>query len=243
MENFIKTVTGVNTAVNNFVWGIPMLVLLVGTGILMTALTKGFQVLRFKYWRDQTIGSIFKDRKITAHTGKDDKSISQFQSLCTALAATIGTGNIAGVSAAIISGGPGAIFWMWIVALFGMMTNFSENVLGIFYRRKNAAGEWQGGAMYYLRDGLGSYKGCKQVGAVLAVLFSLFCVVASFGIGNMSQINSIAVNMQNSFSVTPLVTYNFSPRRPNAFFSCLRCVCPSSSTNNTYNCYTQAHGL
>lgn len=206
MENFIKTVTGVNTAVNNFVWGIPMLVLLVGTGILMTALTKGFQVLRFKYWRDQTIGSIFKDRKITAHTGKDDKSISQFQSLCTALAATIGTGNIAGVSAAIISGGPGAIFWMWIVALFGMMTNFSENVLGIFYRRKNAAGEWQGGAMYYLRDGLGSYKGCKQVGAVLAVLFSLFCVVASFGIGNMSQINSIAVNMQNSFSVTPLVT-------------------------------------
>lgn len=206
MEGFVKSVETVNGAVNGFVWGLPMLVLLVGTGILMTVLTKGFQVLRFKYWRDKTIGSIFKDRKITAHTGKDDKAISQFQSLCTALAATIGTGNIAGVAAAIISGGPGAIFWMWIVAIFGMMTNFSENVLGIFYRRKNAAGEWQGGAMYYLRDGLGSYKGCKQIGKVLAVLFSIFCVVASFGIGNMSQINSIATNMENSFHITPLVT-------------------------------------
>lgn len=206
MENVIKTITDVNGVVNNFVWGLPMLVLLVGTGILMTALTKGFQVLRFKYWRDKTIGSIFKDRKITAHTGKDDKSISQFQSLCTALAATIGTGNIAGVAAAIISGGPGAIFWMWIVAIFGMMTNFSENVLGIFYRRKNAAGEWQGGAMYYLRDGLGGHKNCKYIGKVLAVLFSIFCVLASFGIGNMSQINSIAGNMKSAFNIPTYIT-------------------------------------
>ncbi len=206
MEEFIKSVTDVNGAVNGFVWGLPMLILLVGTGILMTILTKGFQVLRFKHWKDQTIGKIFKDKKVTAHTGKDDQSISQFQSLCTALAATIGTGNIAGVSAAIISGGPGAIFWMWIVALFGMMTNFSENVLGIFYRRKNEKGEWHGGAMYYLRDGLGSYKHCKTIGKVLAVLFSIFCVLASFGIGNMSQINSIATNMENSFHIDPVVT-------------------------------------
>ncbi len=206
MEKFIELVTDVNGAVNGFVWGLPMLVLLVGTGILMTILTQGFQLRRYKHWRDNTIGSIFKDKKVTAHTGKDDKSISQFQSLCTALAATIGTGNIAGVAAAIISGGPGAIFWMWIVAIFGMMTNYSENVLGIFYRRKNKAGEWQGGAMYYLRDGLGSHKGFKQIGAVLAVLFSIFCVVASFGIGNMSQINSIATNMENSFHIPPLVT-------------------------------------
>ena len=206
MEQFIAAVTDVNSAVNGFVWGIPMLILLVGTGILMTILTKGFQVLRYKHWKAETIGKIFKDKKVTAHTGKDDKSISQFQSLCTALAATIGTGNIAGVSAAIISGGPGAIFWMWIVALFGMMTNFSENVLGIFYRRRNAKGEWQGGAMYYLQDGLGGHKGCKVIGKILAVLFGIFCVLASFGIGNMSQINSIATNMENSFNVTPLVT-------------------------------------
>ena len=206
MEKFVALVTSVNNAVNGFVWGLPMLVLLVGTGILMTVLTKAFQVSHFGHWMKQTIGGIFTNKHITAHTGKEDKSISQFQSLCTALAATIGTGNIAGVAAAIISGGPGAIFWMWIVAIFGMMTNYSENVLGIFYRRKNDKGEWQGGAMYYLRDGLGGYKGFKQVGAVLAVLFSCFCVLASFGIGNMSQINSIAVNMKASFSVPPLAT-------------------------------------
>lgn len=206
MERLIEIVTDVNGAVNSFVWGIPMLVLLVGTGILMTVLTKGFQVSHFGHWMKHTIGGIFTNRHVTAHTDKEDKAISQFQSLCTALAATIGTGNIAGVAAAIIAGGPGAIFWMWIVAIFGMMTNYSENVLGIFYRRKNDKGEWQGGAMYYLRDGLGGHKGCKQVGAVLAVLFSAFCVLASFGIGNMSQINSIAVNMKATFAVPPLVT-------------------------------------
>ena len=206
MEAFVSLVEKVNDAVNGFVWGLPMLILLVGTGILMTVLTKFFQVSHFGHWMKETIGGIFTNRHITAHTGKEDKSISQFQSLCTALAATIGTGNIAGVAAAIIAGGPGAIFWMWIVAIFGMMTNYSENVLGIFYRRKNEKGEWQGGAMYYLRDGLGGYKGCKQIGAVLAVLFSCFCVLASFGIGNMSQINSIAANMKASFSIPPLVT-------------------------------------
>ena len=139
-------------------------------------------------------------------SGAEDKSISQFQSLCTALAATIGTGNIVGVSTALISGGPGAIFWMWIVAFFGMMTNYSENVLGIYYRRKNDKNEWSGGAMYYLRDGLGAKQGMKQVGAVLAVLFSVFCLLASFGIGNMSQINSIAGNMKTAFGVPSIAT-------------------------------------
>ncbi len=202
----LEVVKNVNDAVNGFVWGLPMLVLLVGTGILMTVLTKVFQVSRFGYWMKNTIGAIFKDKSITAHTGKEDRAISQFQSLCTALAATIGTGNIAGVAAAIASGGPGSIFWMWIVAIFGMMTNFSENVLGIYYRRKNADGEWSGGAMYYLQDGLGSYKGCKQLGKVLAVLFAVFCVLASFGIGNMSQINSIAQNMDVAFHIPMWVT-------------------------------------
>ncbi len=205
MESFTKTIESVNSAVNGFVWGLPMLILLVGTGILMTILTKVFQVTHFKYWVKHTIGGIFSDKKVTAHTGKSDKQISQFQSLCTALAATIGTGNIAGVAAAIASGGPGAVFWMWIVAFFGTMTNYSENVLGIYFRKRNEKNEWSGGAMYYLRDGLGAKKGCKKLGAVLAVLFSVFCVIASFGIGNMSQVNSIAVNMSSSFHVPRLV--------------------------------------
>ncbi len=202
----IELITQVNSAVNGFVWGIPMLVLLVGTGILMTVLTKVFQISHIGYWLSHTLGSIFTDKHITEHTGKDDHSISQFQSLCTALAATIGTGNIVGVASALLYGGPGAIFWMWIVAFFGMMTNYSENVLGIYYRRKNEKDEWSGGAMYYLRDGLGSKKGMKQVGAVLAVLFSIFCLLASFGIGNMSQINSIAGNMLAAFNIPKIVT-------------------------------------
>ena len=206
MSGFVELITKINTAVNDFVWGIPMLILLVGTGILMTLLTKFFQLSHIGHWWKNTIGGIFSDRHITKPTGKDDKAISQFQSLCTALAATIGTGNIVGVASALISGGPGAIFWMWIVAFFGMMTNYSENVLGIYYRRKNSQDEWCGGAMYYLKDGLGSYKGCKQIGAILAVLFSAFCLLASFGIGNMSQVNSIAANMEAAFSIPTFVT-------------------------------------
>ncbi|WP_044915579.1 alanine/glycine:cation symporter family protein [Butyrivibrio sp. WCE2006] len=206
MQNFLSIVENVNNAVNGFVWGLPMLILLVGCGILMTCLTRFFQISHFKHWIKSTVGGIFKDDHVTAHTGKEDTQISQFQSLCTALAATIGTGNIAGVAAAIAAGGPGAIFWMWVVAFFGMMTNFSENVLGIYYRRRNEKNEWCGGAMYYLKDGLGAKKGCRQVGSVLAVLFSVFCVFASFGIGNMGQINSIAVNMNSVFGIPSLVT-------------------------------------
>ncbi len=202
----VEIITKVNGAINGFVWGIPMLVLLVGTGILMTVLTKFFQLSHIGHWFKNTIGGIFSDKHITKHTDKEDQSISQFQSLCTALAATIGTGNIVGVASALISGGPGAIFWMWIVAFFGMMTNYSENVLGIYYRRKNKRDEWCGGAMYYLKDGLGSYKGFKQIGAGLAVLFSIFCVLASFGIGNMSQINSISGNMKSAFGIPAYVT-------------------------------------
>ena len=183
-----------------------MLILLVGTGILMTALTGFFQVTHIGHWFSNTLGGIFKNKHVTAHTAQHDRQISQFQSLCTALAATIGTGNIAGVAAALASGGPGAIFWMWVVAFFGMMTNYSENVLGIYYRRKNSEGEWCGGAMYYLKDGLGAKPGCKKIGGILAVLFSIFCILASFGIGNMSQINSIAVNLNTVFKIPYVVT-------------------------------------
>ncbi len=201
---FLDGVAKVNDAVNGVVWGVPALILLAFVGVLMTALTKVFQLSHIKHWMGKTIGAVFHDKHVTGHT--QDKSISQFQSLCTALAATVGTGNIVGVAGAIMVGGPGAVFWMWVIAFFGMMTNYSENVLGIFYRRKNSHGEWSGGAMYYLRDGLGSYKGCKQIGKVLAWLFSLFCLLASFGIGNMTQVNSISGNMQTAFGVPTWVT-------------------------------------
>ena len=195
----LDTVANVNDTVNGIVWGVPALALLAFVGVLMTVLTKVFQVTHFGHWMKKTIGAVFRDKQVISHT--KDKSISQFQSLCTALAATVGTGNIVGVSGAIISGGPGAVFWMWVMAFLGMMTNYSENVLGIFYRRKNSKGEWSGGAMYYLRDGLGAKKGCKAIGFILAGLFSFFCFVASFGIGNMTQVNSISGNMDAVFGV------------------------------------------
>ncbi len=203
METFFTKLTEVNGVVNSFVWGTFGLVLLVGTGILMTVLTKFFQVTHIGHWFKQTIGSVFK-KSISGHTGKKDKSISQFQSMCTALAATVGVGNIAGVASAIATGGAGAVFWMWVAAFFGMMTNFSENVLGIFYRRKNLQGEWSGGAMYYLQDGLGSKKGFKWIGKVLAVLFAIFALLASFGIGNMGQVNKIVANFQSAFKIDAL---------------------------------------
>ena len=198
MEKFFEQLTSINNVVNDFVWVRIGLVLLIGAGILMTCCTRFFQVRHIGHWWQETIGSVFrKDSNATKKT--DKKSISQFQALCTALAATIGTGNIAGVSAAIVIGGPGAVFWMWVAAFFGMMTNFSENVLGIYYRRKNKNGEWSGGAMYYLKNGLGSYKHCKGLGSVLAVLFSVFAILASFGIGNMGQVNKITLNLESAF--------------------------------------------
>ncbi len=195
----IEIITNVNDAINGAVWGWPALILLGFTGIIMTVLTKFFQVSHWGHWWHNTLGAIFRDRHVTSHTS--DRQISQFQSLCTALAATVGTGNIVGVAGAIATGGPGAVFWMWVIAFFGMMTNYSENVLGILYRRKDEKGEWHGGAMYYLRDGLGAKKNCKAIGAVLAVLFSIFCLLASFGIGNMSQVNSMVSNVNNAFGI------------------------------------------
>ena len=200
----IESITRINSAINNVVWGWPALILLGFVGILMTCLTKFFQISHIRHWMKNTIGAIFKDKHVTGHT--KDRTISQFQSLCTALAATVGTGNIVGVAGAIAVGGPGAVFWMWLIAFFGMMTNYSENVLGILFRRKDAQGEWHGGAMYYLRDGLGSKKGCKTIGTVLAALFSFFCLLASFGIGNMSQVNSIVSNVHTAFGIPTIAT-------------------------------------
>ena len=199
----LDAIANINEILNNIVWGWPALILLSFVGILMTCLTKFFQITHLGHWLKETIGRI-ADKDVVGHT--KDKSISQFQSLCTALAATVGTGNIVGVSGAILVGGPGAVLWMWIIAFFGMMTNYSENVLGIFYRRKNKNNEWSGGAMYYLRDGLGAKKGCKVIGSVLAVLFSVFCFLASFGNGNMTQVNSISGNMETVFGVPTWIT-------------------------------------
>ncbi len=200
MQNFFEWLTSFNNDVNGFVWG-KGLYLLLATGILMTVLTGVFQITKIRHWFSETLGSLFK-KDVSGHV--KGKSISQFQALCTALAATIGVGNIAGVAAAIVGGGPGAVFWMWIAAFFGMMTNYSENVLGIYYRRKNVDGEWSGGAMYYLEEGLGKYKGCKYIGKILAVLFSIFAILASFGIGAMGQVNKIVVNFVSAFDIKAL---------------------------------------
>ena len=198
----LDAITQVNNSINGFVWGYVGLALLIGTGIITTILTKCFQVGHLGHWWKNTIGSMFQ-KKVIGHS-KEKGTISPFQALCTALAATVGTGNIAGVAAAICIGGAGAVFWMWVAAFFGMMTNYSENVLGIYYRRRNANGEWSGGAMYYLTDGLGSKKGCKHIAKVLAVLFSVFTLLASFGIGSMGQVNKIVANVANAFDISAL---------------------------------------
>ncbi len=198
----LDKIAEINGSINGVVWGIFGLALLIGTGIIVTCCTKFFQVSHIGLWWKKTIGSMFT--KDTLKHRKEKGVISPFQALCTALAATVGTGNIAGVAAAICVGGAGAVFWMWVAAFFGMMTNFAENVLGIFFRRKNSEGEWSGGAMYYLRDGLGKKKGCEWIGKILAVLFCIFAMLASFGIGSMGQVNKIVANVAAAFDVKAL---------------------------------------
>ena len=198
----LEMIEKINGEINGVVWGIFGLALLIGTGIIVTACTKFFQVSRLGLWWKNTIGNMFS-KEVLRHR-KEKGTISPFQALCTALAATVGTGNIAGVAAAICIGGAGAVFWMWVAAFFGMMTNFAENVLGLFYRRKNENNEWSGGAMYYLQDGLGAKKGCKWIGKVLAVLFCIFTMLASFGIGSMGQVNKIVANVSAAFDISAL---------------------------------------
>ena len=202
MDKFLKAVESVNGEINSVVWGAFGLLLLIGTGIIVTVLTKFFQVSHVGLWFKHTLGSMFK-KDVIKHS-KEKGVISPFQALCTALAATVGTGNIAGVAAAICVGGAGSVFWMWVAAFFGMMTNYAENVLGIFYRRKNENDEWAGGAMYYLADGLGKKRGMKYVGKGLAILFCIFTMLASFGIGSMGQVNKIVTNVAQAFDVSSL---------------------------------------
>lgn len=191
----MELIKSINDAVNGVVWGVPMLILIIGTGVYFSVRLGFFQVTRFGHVLSSTIFSSFKK----SGRSKNKGSLSQFQAMSTALAATIGTGNIAGVATALTIGGAGAVFWMWISAFFGMMTSFAENVLGVYYRKKNKSGEWSGGAMYYISEGLKN----KKAGKILSVLFALFCTFASFGIGNLSQVNSIAVSLNNSFGIPP----------------------------------------
>lgn len=199
MENILQSVRLINSAVCEVLWGGVGLMPLFATGVVFTVLHRGFQVRRFGHIMKVTVGSLFSRRKARGGAG-----ISRFQAMCTALAACVGVGNIAGVSTAIALGGPGAVFWMWVASFFGMMTAYAENVLGIIYRRKGADGGWQAGPMYYLRDGLGSRRGCALAGKGLAVAFALFCVLASFGMGNMSQVNTATVNLTEAFGVQAL---------------------------------------
>ena len=171
---------------NGVAWGPWMLILLVGTGIYLSARVGFIQFGKFGYVMKNTLGRILS--KENAGEGE----VTPFQALSTALAATVGTGNIAGVTGAIVVGGPGAVFWMWISALFGMVTKYSEVVLSIRYRERNSKGDWVGGPMYYIKNGLG--KSWTWLGAVFCVLGCL----ASFGIGNMTQVNTIAGSINNA---------------------------------------------
>lgn len=198
LDKILNVVTSVNGHLNNFIWGPIMLVFFLLVGLMFTVRTKVFQISHIKYWLDVTFLSLFKKGNKKVLRTDDKHSISQFQSLCTALAATIGVGNISGVAIALAMGGPGSIFWMWLSAFLGMMTNYAENTLGIKYRYRNEKGNWVGGAMIYIEKGLG-WKW-------LAVIFSVFCMLASFGIGNISQGNEIANGLKNSFGVPTWVS-------------------------------------
>lgn len=184
----------INTA-SSYVWGPPMLVLLVGTGIYLTFLLRGLQ---FRTLKHSLYLALIK-RKEDSHAAGD---ISHFQALMTALAATVGTGNIAGVATAIASGGPGALFWMWITGLFGMATKYAEAVLAVKYRVVDENGMMSGGPMYYLSRGLKN----QRLGKFLGMLFALFAAIAAFGIGNMVQSNSVADAMHGSFGVPHAAT-------------------------------------
>lgn len=182
----------INKVVNDFVWGPPILVLIVGAGLYLSIMTKFFSVTKIGYILKNTLMKIFTKEQ------RGEGEVTAFQAVATALAGTVGTGNIAGVATAIALGGPGAVFWMWLAAILGMTTKFSEVVLAVHYREKTPDNRFVGGPMYYITNGL------KQ--KWLGVIFAIFGMFAAFGIGNMVQSNSVAAAMQTSFSVDPLIT-------------------------------------
>lgn len=182
LESIIK----INQAVNGFIWGVPAMICIIGVGLLLSVRTRFIQVRKFGAAMKNTIGKIFDK------TQAKDGSMSPFQAVCTALAGTVGTGNIAGVAGAIALGGPGAIFWMWCSAFLGMCTKFSEVTLAIYFREKNANGEYVGGPMYYIKNGL------SKKWHFLAVLYALFGVLTVFGTGNATQVNTIVSSIHSA---------------------------------------------
>lgn len=187
----LETIKTINSAVNSFVWGIPAMICIIGVGLLLTFRTRFLQVRKFPYAIKTTIGRIFRKREAS------DGSMTPFQAVCTALAATVGTGNIAGIAGAIAIGGPGAVFWMWISAFLGMCTKFSEVTLAVHFRERNAQGELVGGPMYYIKNGL------KKHWHWLAYAFSAFGVLTVFGTGNATQVNTITTAIDSA-----LLNYN-----------------------------------
>ena len=178
-KTMLSTIEAINSAVNNFIWGVPAMICIIGVGLVLSFRTRFLQIRKFPYAMKVTFGRMFKKREAS------DGAMTPFQAVCTALAATVGTGNIAGVAGAIAIGGPGAVFWMWISAILGMCTKFSEVTLAVHFREKNVNGDLVGGPMYYIKNGL------KKHWHWLAYLFSAFGVLTVFGTGNATQVNTI----------------------------------------------------
>ena len=182
----LQTIETINNAVNNFIWGVPAMLCIFGVGLYLSIRTHFLQIRKFPYAIKTTIGRMFRKRNAS------DGALTPFQAVCTALAATVGTGNIAGVAGAIAIGGPGAVFWMWISALLGMCTKFAEVTLAVHFREKNTNGDLVGGPMYYIKNGLGE----KWIW--LAYLFAAFGVLTVFGTGNATQVNTITTAINSA---------------------------------------------
>ena len=182
----LETIESINNVVNNFIWGVPAMICIIGVGLVLSFRTRFLQIRKFPYAMKVTIGRMFRKKQAA------DGAMTPFQAVCTALAATVGTGNIAGVAGAIAIGGPGAVFWMWISALLGMCTKVSEVTLAVHFREKNDKGEFVGGPMYYIKNGL------KKHWHWLAYLFAAFGVITVFGTGNATQVNTITTAIDSA---------------------------------------------
>ena len=182
----LETIESINNVVNNFIWGVPAMICIIGVGLVLSFRTRFLQIRKFPYAMKVTIGRMFRKKQAA------DGAMTPFQAVCTALAATVGTGNKAGVAGAIGIGGPGAVFWMWISALLGMCTKFSEVTLAVHFREKNDKGEFVGGPMYYIKNGL------KKHWHWLAYLFAAFGVITVFGTGNATQVNTITTAIDSA---------------------------------------------
>ncbi len=195
----LDKIEAINGVINNFIWGVPAMICIVGVGLFLSFRTKFIQIRKFPYAMKVTFGRMFKKREAS------DGALTPFQAVCTALAATVGTGNVAGVAGAIAIGGPGAVFWMWMSALLGMCTKFSEVTLAVHFREKNKDGDYVGGPMYYIKNGL------KKHWLWLAYLFSAFGVLTVFGTGNATQVNTITTAIDSALFNYNIISEDTAP--------------------------------